>query len=487
MKIAKNISNNFRGSPIWKSRIVYPFLLSFIMMFFLISCEKYDDNVISLAGPLSLSTANSEITLNEKNARNTALTFDWTTGTNEGAGSSISYELQVDKMGNNFSSEALNFDLGKTIYTKSFTVLELNDKLLNHWSLNPDVTGNLEARIIATIHSTPEKQNISNVVTINVVPYQPVSTQLYVIGDATRNGWDVNNATELPPFAESAATFVYKGAFSIGEISFITTLGSPLPAYGKGANDKQLVYETANPLSVSKFQITEAGTYKISINLLDLSISLEKWDEPAYSQIFIVGPASPNGWDITNATELVQDNDNPFIFTYTGIMDKGEFKFPVNRNDDWGQDMYMMVDDTHMYLHNGGDPDDNKWVNAKKGYYTVTLDLKNLTMTKVQTKLYIVGSATPVLWDIENAIEMEEDATDGTIFTYTGPMTAGEFKFPVNRNSDWAQDMYMKVDNSHMYLHHGGDEDDVKWVLTVAGNYKITANIELLTVDILKQ
>ena len=487
MKIANNISSNFRGSSLKKSRILYPFLFSFTLMFYLISCETYENNMISLAGPLSLSTTNSEITLNEKDAGNTALSFHWTTGTNDGAGSSISYKLQVDKKGNNFSSEAISFDLGKAVYTKSLTVVELNDKLLKHWSFDPEVKGNLEARVIATIHSTPEQQDISDVVTIAVVPYLPVSTKLYLIGDATRTGWDLNNATELTPFVESAATFIYKGAFSKGEFSFITTLGQQLPAYGKGTVDGQLVYQSKDPSSVTKFQITEPGTYKISLNLLDLAISISKWDEPAYSQIFIVGPASPNGWDITNATELVQDNDNPFIFTYTGVMNKGEFKFPVNRNGDWGQDMYMMVDDTHMYLHNGGDPDDNKWVNKKKGYYKVTLDLKNLTMTMKQTKLYFVGSATPVLWDIENAIEMVEDATDGCIFTYTGPMTAGEFKFPVNRNSDWAQDMYMKVDNSHMYLHHGGDEDDIKWVLTEAGNYIITANIELLTVDILKQ
>jgi len=443
--------------------------------------------MISLAGPLSLSTTSSEITLNEKNAGNTAVSFNWTTGTNEGAGSSISYRLQVDKKGNNFSAKAISFDLGKTVYTKSFSVVELNDSLLKHWSFGADVTGYLEARVITTIHSTPEQQDISNVVTMAVVPYLPVSTELYMIGDATRTGWDVNKATKLTPFAEKPHTFIYKGTLSVGELSFITVLGQQLPAYGKGADNGQLVYKTKDPLSVSKFKIIEPGTYKISLNLLDLTILISKWDEPAYSQIFIVGPASPNGWDITNATELVQNKDNPFIFTYTGVLNKGEFKFPVNRNGDWGQDMYMKVDETHMYIHHGGDPDDNKWSNKKKGYYKVTLNLKDLTMTMEQTKLYFVGNATPVKWDITSAIAMEEDATNGCLFTYSGPMVAGEFKFPVNRNSDWAQDMYMKIDNAHMYLHHGGDEDDNKWVLTEAGNYVIKANIELLTVDILKQ
>lgn len=65
-------------------------------------------------------------------------------------------------------------------------------------------------------------------------------------------------------------------------------------------------------------------------------------------------------------------------------------------------------------------------------------------------------------------------------------MVAGEFKFPVNRNSDWGQDMYMRLDDTHMYLHHGGDPDDNKWTLTEDGNYAITANVEALTINIQK-
>ena len=56
-------------------------------------------------------------------------------------------------------------------------------------------------------------------------------------------------------------------------------------------------------------------------------------------------------------------------------MQVGDFKFPVNRNTDWGQDMYERTDDTHMYLHHGGASDDSKLSITKKGYYTITLNL----------------------------------------------------------------------------------------------------------------
>jgi predicted transposase YbfD/YdcC len=201
----------------------------------------------------------------------------------------------------------------------------------------------------------------------------------------------------------------------------------------------------------------------------------------------MVGSSAPNGWDISNATPLVQDSENPFLFTYSGVMQAGEFKFPVNRNSDWGQDMYMKTDDTHMYLHKGGASDDNKWAIEKKGYYTITLNLMDNTISINRLKLYMVGSATPIGWSIDKAVEMTEDATDGCIFIYSGPMVAGEFKFPVNRNSDWGQDMYMKTDDTHMYLHKGGASDDNKWNITTDGNYVINANVETLSLSIQKQ
>ena len=99
----------------------------------------------------------------------------------------------------------------------------------------------------------------------------------------------------------------------------------------------------------------------------------------------------------------------------------------------------------------------------------------------------MVGSATTIGWTITNAIQLTEDPTDGCIFTYTGPMVAGEFKFPVNRNSDWGQDMYMRTDDSHMYRHIGGQADDNKWSITSAGTYIVTANLETLSISFIKQ
>jgi len=453
-----------------------------VMMLFLMSCQKEENNGINLAGELSLSASTAEIALTQRNAAAVAVTFNWTTGTNNGTGASISYILQIDKEGNSFANPLL-FDMGKATYSKAFSVSDLNQSIKDEFGFAAGISSNLEARVIATINTSPQTQQTSKVFIIKVTPYEPVSTTLYLFGDATANGWDAGTAIALVPETDNPTVFVFRGSLSAGSYKFITTLGQFLPSYNRGADVNHIVYRTSDSEPDDKFTVTEAGMYKITVSLLDLTITSIKLDLPPYDKMYMVGDATPNGWDIGNATELTQDLDNPYIFTYMGVMKSGDFKFPVNRNTNWGQDMYMKLSDSTMYLHHGGDPDDNKWTITKKGLYTITLNLLDNTISLARTKLFMVGSATPIGWSIDKAVEMTEDATDGCIFTYSGPMVAGEFKFPVNRNTDWGQDMYMRVDDTHMYRHVGGAPDDNKWIITVDGNYVITANIETLTLS----
>jgi starch-binding outer membrane protein SusE/F len=42
----------------------------------------------------------------------------------------------------------------------------------------------------------------------------------------------------------------------------------------------------------------------------------------------------------------------------------------------------------------------------------------------------------------------------------------------------------MRVSDTEMYRHKGGDPDDNKWNITNAGNYRIVANLETLAISI---
>ena len=450
------------------------------------SCDTVIPDDIVKVGPLTVTTTKSELVLKQKNSlTTTALNFNWTTGTNNGTGASISYRLEVDKKGNNFS-KAIGFEMYKGTYAKNFTVQELNDSLLSHWKFTPGIVAELEVRVISTIYSSPQTTETSPVIIVSATPFQPVSTTLYLYGNASPKGTDLNNAVKLTPQTDPTV-FVYQGTLSAGDLKFITKLGSEIPSYNLGADTTKIVSRTDVGQPNNSFIIKKAGVYRIEISLLDLSASIVKINYPAYGEVYLAGTSAPNGIDFTKATKLTQSATNPFIFTYQGVLKAGSFKFPVNTNADGKQDMFMRTDETHLYVHQGGSAGDDQWTIVKKGFYTITLNQMDNSISIYREKLYMVGSSTTAGWTITNAIPMTENATDGCIFTYTGAMLAGEFKLPVNQNSDWAQDMYMYIDNTHMYRHIGGQADDKKWTIATAGNYVITANIETLAISFVKQ
>jgi len=460
--------------------------LTALVFTFFTSCDTAIPDDIVKVGPLVVSATKTDVVLKQKNSlTTTALSFSWTTGTNSGTGASISYRLELDKKGNNFA-KAIGFNMDKGTYSKSFSTEELNDSLLSHWKFTPGSAAELEARVVSTIYSSPQTSETSPIITILATPYQPVSKTLYLYGSASPKGTDLNNAIKLSPQTDPTI-FVYQGMLNAGTLKFITTLGVEMPSYNMGSDTTKIVSRTAVSQPNDLFTIKFSGVYRIEISLLDLTASITKINYPAYGDVYLAGTSAPNGNDFTKATKLTQSADNPFVFTYQGVLKTGGFKFSVNTNADGNQDMFMRTDETHFYVHQGGTIGDDQWSISKKGFYTIILNQQDNTLSIYREKLYMVGNATPIGWTIANATQMNEDVTDGCIFTYIGPMVAGEFKLPVNRNSDWGQDMYMKTDDTHMYRHIGGQADDKKWTISTAGNYIITANIETLSFSFVKQ
>ena len=87
----------------------------------LFSCKKTEDfTPTANNAPLAVTASASSLQLNEANKDATALTLNWTTGTNNKTGASITYVLQLDKKGNNFS-HAITNNIGKAVYSVNYT------------------------------------------------------------------------------------------------------------------------------------------------------------------------------------------------------------------------------------------------------------------------------------------------------------------------------------------------------------------------------
>ncbi|MCK9207908.1 MAG: SusF/SusE family outer membrane protein [Salinivirgaceae bacterium] len=482
-----------------KTHIVFRSFSILLIFSLLNSCQK--DGIVlpeAIDNPLTLSVSADTMVLDQRLASN-ALSFNWTTGSNKGTGASIEYTFQIDKKGNSFTT-ALSYNLGKAVYTKSFTYAELNNSMLNQWGLEPDAPAILESRVIAVISAPDIKPDTSSVAESRITPYLPVTSELYIFGSATEVGWDIANAIELTPDNQDPTIFKFQGAMYKGTFKFSvnrnTDFAQDMYMRDPASADSSKIYlHKGGGSDDNQWEIIEAGQYQIQVSLLDLTIEITKMQGPAYDVLYIVGDATPIGWDIANAIALVQNPDNLFQFIYDGILVPGDFKFPVNQNTDWGQDFFMRdpnsSDSTKVYLHNGGDSDDNKWTITKKGWYRIVLDISKMTIKIEPLELYIIGSATEVGWNIGQAIPLTQNTDEPYLFVFQGNLGAGEFKFPVNRQSDWGQDMYMKdpEDETKMYRHRGGAADDSKWVLEAgdAGTYILTLNVKDLTIDIAKQ
>lgn len=476
-------------------------LLSGLIVF---SCKKVGIVIpAAVNGPLEISATDSSLVLNQVNQNATAVTFNWTTGSNNGTNSAIDYTFQLDKKGNNFANP-VSLEMGRQAYTVSYSTGQLNDSVLNHWKIAPGTAVDLEARIMANVAGTSLAPQISNVKGLTVTPYKPVSSTLYIIGGATTTGWDNSKSTPLTTDPKTPGGFIYQGTLLPGTFKFITNLGSFLPSYNMGADSSKLFYRTSDSQPDDQFTINEASVYKISVDLLNLTIKIEKLASSPYSKLWIIGDAVPKGWNISTPDSMISNPNNGFLFKYNQVLKAGEFKIPTAATGDFSVPFYMPLSNhpdlsqTGVQLVQSGGVD-YKWNITNPGPYKITLNLLDMSIHIVPfqpyTKLWIVGDATPNGWNIDNPTVMTA-TSDPNVFTYTGHLNAGEFKIPV-ATGDWGTDFFRPYKNhpdisetGAQFVKHGtapDDTDDYKWLITTAGNYTITLNQLYETISIVKQ
>ena len=482
-------------------------ILFFLFIFSIFSsCKKTEDfTPVDKNGPLAVTASDSAIVLNEANAKATAVTFTWTTGSNYKTGASISYTLELDKKGNHFSS-ALKNDIGRATYSVGYSTESINTLLSTYWKASANTVFPLEARVYSTIGDGTIKGDTSDPITIYITPYQPVSKSLYIIGDATATGWDANTADSLTPDPDIPGEFHYTGTLTPGSFKFITTKGLLLPSYNEGSDTAHLFYRSLDSQADDPFMITTASVYTIDVNLVALTISIQKAAAPLYSKLWIVGDATPNGWNIDNPNQMKVDVFNPYVFHYYENLNAGEFKIPTTTGN-WGADFYRPLtnhppisDTTATLVFGNTNPPDNKWQITTAGAYKISLNILynsiHIEPFTPYAALWLLGDAAPNGWN-DNAPTPMTPTSDPNVFVYQGPLTVGEFKIPVAIANGFAGP-YFRPDTNHppitdtnapfVPLASGAaDSNDYKWQITTAGNYKITVNQLYETISIIKQ
>ena len=166
-------------------KYIYQLLCSLFIGGTMVACAEDYMETDKGHDTLTLSVNQQELVLNEKNHSQEALALSWTTGTNYGSGNRISYTLELAKAGTDFANP-YSVDLGTGTYQWTKKVEELNQFLHTQFGIGYDVKAELEARITAVVAGMEDQKQIATTA-FTLTTYQPVTTTLYLIGDAAPN------------------------------------------------------------------------------------------------------------------------------------------------------------------------------------------------------------------------------------------------------------------------------------------------------------
>lgn len=130
-------------------------------------------------------------------------------------------------------------------------------------------------------------------------------------------------------------------------------------------------------------EATSGNVKKYADYVNDLSIIREV-------NLFMVGSASEYEWDNGNPTYMFRDASNSTLYTYTGYLRAGEFKF-ITAVGSWNTQYGSNGTGGVAVKPQGSDPDPGTFNVTTAGFYTVKIDIKALTFSMAS---YDASSAT---------------------------------------------------------------------------------------------
>ncbi|MFT3919185.1 SusF/SusE family outer membrane protein [Cloacibacterium sp.] len=447
-----------------------------------------------------LSIKTSEISELLPNMFNSKFAFTWTPANNQGTSSAISYKLEIDKKENNFSN-AQTYEIGKNVYSYEIPIGDLNTMLIEKFGATPGNAINMQVRITATFTNETIKPQVA-ITDFTLTPFKPFTKTLYILGDATLNGWDITNATELTQNANNPTEFVYYGQLKAGNFKFTVSKNDCWcqDFYNRDpSDDGKIVYNQGGNGTDLQWTIDIASLYKVTVNVLENTIKIDKMNGPQFSDVWIVGDTSPSGWDVNNPVALKQDLSNPFIFTIECSLKEGNFKFLTGTRGDWcGQWYRPLVNNQDLVatgmVQNSGCTGDNSWkvTSADAGRYLITLNTADNTIKFEPINVYLIGDATPNGWNMGTLSPMQKN---GSVYTWTGNLKAGAFKF-TKFNTTWCDGTELVAVSPDQSISNGafqervkcagGDATDYKWKVNAgdSGTHTITLNLDTNLLEI---
>ena len=450
------------------------------------------------AEELTLKASAESVVLDQLAEQDEALRLTWGAGSNEGTGAAIRYTLEMDLAGNNFAG-GMKDSLGKTdVHFMAFSHGELNDTILaEYWGIDPaeEKEYAFEARVIADVASPLVPQQVSNVVNFKLTTYKHRYLNLFLIGDAAPNGWDMGRAILLTRTEGSLEQFTWTGELKAGGFRFIcqNTDGRWWPGYAcdpasspevtvPSYKGKLALYES-EPSSDKdiKFNITTPGTYTIALNTatLEMTCTLVKEGDP---ELYLIGTAA-GGWDNNAVGAYKMDYANG-VFTWEGALNAdGQLRFVTAVGSFWpgyARDG-SQGGKVKYFTENPPADEDLSFDIVHGGTYRIMVNPETLDITIEPTAdlsfdhIYMIGDFNS--WSVDNPAAMNGQ---GGTFTYEGNLKAGAFRFITTQGRFWPGFTKDAADDRAKFQAiqpaASEDDDDNRFTVEADGNYVVTLN-----------
>lgn len=357
-----------------KIKNIFLILLSFSLLF---ACEEMERDPIVNPGDapaLSAPTSGTELVLEKAGAEERFITFSWSKA-DFGFPSAITYNVQIDLAGNNFS-DPLELATTPDLSTE-MSHAKLNERLLT-FGLETNSATNLEVRVEATVNPGVESL-YSETANINITLFSSTFPPIYMIG-ASVGGWDPAKAVELVSTGEPYE-YITIAEFTVADGTNFRFFSNPAWDASIGGYDVFTTYpedllEPATADSDPNFNfIGTPGWYEIFVNTETGTIEMEATNEPV---MYLTGDAT-HGWNWDDPVTEIQYIGYNMWEGDVEFTQGGAFRlFPQK---DWGPDSYgydvvVNYDTEYIDIMEGhGDPN---WEFLKpSGTYHVVVNLRN--------------------------------------------------------------------------------------------------------------
>ena len=239
-----------------------------------------------------------------------------------------------------------------------------------------------------------------------------ITPSVYAVGDATIGGWNPAEGTPLTldatnPYIFTYQTYMKGGAFKFSLRNDKEWDGNwihPAQNITIGAEGlKKCAIEVFRgaDLNDNQWTVSEAGTYKITLDLRNMEMSAEYLsDKVIANQLYMVG-------DLTNWSFQPMEQVSPNVFEATFDNCESGKRFRASMAPVWGTHLRPEIDNTELAIDNKYGLDikmdqneDYNWATKEPGTYKIRFDLNKM---KVSANNETTTSITEIIQDGGNA------------------------------------------------------------------------------------